>query len=152
MAEHEYQRQGATLTLRQGLAQYRQANPQLVSEESASPEAARFFRSHDLCHVVFGLDTSLEQEVLADAWTFLGVDIRARDYIRYVELPEVKAVALEAGYGRAIRVFLKQLPVIARVWRAARRMKRKWPWSGHEGYYDRPLDEIRDELGIRLVR
>jgi hypothetical protein len=47
-------------------------------------DSARFFRSHDIAHVVFGLDTTLNDEALGDAWTLLGTDDGLQRYVSYL--------------------------------------------------------------------
>lgn len=63
----EYQRQDSELTLRHGLAEYYDRHPGLFRPSQLTEDSARFFRSHDIAHVVFGLDTTLNDEALADA-------------------------------------------------------------------------------------
>jgi hypothetical protein len=36
------------------------------------------------------------------------------------------------------------------VWRS-RRLQRKWPWQDWAEHLERPLAEIREDFGIRLV-
>jgi hypothetical protein len=40
---------------------------------------------------------------------------------------------------------------VARVIRRSRRMARRWPWRAWEQRLDRPLRELREEFGIRVV-
>lgn len=145
-----YQEQGSSQTLREGLAEYRQANAAII-EDGDSEEGASLFRSHDVCHVIFGCNTSLAQEAAVDLWTIFGVDIRLRDYLAYLKLPEVQDILRAVGYGRTLRESVKALPALARVIRNARRMHKKWPWIDHEPYLDRSLASLRDEFGIRVV-
>ena len=62
-----YQEQRCSLTLGAALEEYFRGHPGLLREQEMDPESAALFRSHDVCHVVFGLDTRLQDEVLADA-------------------------------------------------------------------------------------
>lgn len=80
-----YQDQDSTQTLREGLAEYYAANVGIVMRpDDLPPESVALFRSHDLCHVIFGLDTSLGDETLADTRTLLSCDVGARRYARYL--------------------------------------------------------------------
>jgi hypothetical protein len=62
-----YQNQDSDMTLAEALAEYYAANtgrvlrPSELSEESAEP-----FRSHDMCHVIFGLATTFADEAMVD--------------------------------------------------------------------------------------
>src|SRR5262245_52459125 len=51
-----YQEQDSSQTLREGLAEYYRANPGIVTRPANLPaESVALFRSHDMCHVIFGL-------------------------------------------------------------------------------------------------
>ena len=61
-----YQRQHSPQTLAEGLEEYYSANIGRVTRPNAlPPESARLFRSHDMCHVIFGLNTAPADEALA---------------------------------------------------------------------------------------
>ena len=70
-----YQDQDSPLTLREGLDEYRAANPALVDPAASTDKGAAFFASHDACHVVFGTTTAILDEATTDLWTFFGVAI-----------------------------------------------------------------------------
>ena len=69
--------------------------------------SSSIIRDHDITHVIFGLDTSLEQESLLDSWLFSGASWRLKDLLAYGKLPELKELnrylGREVGY---IRLFL----------------------------------------------
>jgi hypothetical protein len=54
------------VTLREGLQEYFAGHSGLLKPDSADVQTAKFFHSHDACHVLFGLDTTLRDEGLAD--------------------------------------------------------------------------------------
>ena len=148
-----YQHQDSSQTLREGLAEYYGANPGIVTRPADLPaESVALFRSHDMCHVIFGLDTSLGDEALADARTLFSCDVGVRDYARYMTTDKAaKAVFKELGYGKAVAITLKSLPRIVRAALAAFGMRKRWPWNPPNGYLDRPLGELRREFGIRVL-
>ena len=77
----QYQLPDATMTLREGLAEYYRVNPGLSDPvEINDPKSAFYFRNHDSTHVVFGTHTGELHEGINDLWTIFGVDIRLRDY------------------------------------------------------------------------
>ena len=47
-------------------------------------------RDHDASHVIFGLDTSLEEEALLDTWLGLGCSYKLSYLASYARLPELK--------------------------------------------------------------
>ncbi|HLK26181.1 MAG TPA: hypothetical protein VKT30_16110, partial [Caulobacteraceae bacterium] len=68
-----YQAQDSQQTLAEGLAEYYAANGARVAAPASLPAESRaLFRNHDVCHVVFGLDTTLEDEGMADVRTLLS--------------------------------------------------------------------------------
>jgi len=79
-----YQAQDSQQTLAEGLAEYYAANGgRVVVPASLPPESRALFRSHDICHVIFGLDTTLADEGMADVRTLLSCDV---GWGRYGEL------------------------------------------------------------------
>ena len=76
-----FQSQDCKLTLAEGLEEYRshlQANgkKQLVDESGST-----IIRDHDATHVIFGLDTSLEQEGMLDSWVFSGTSWKLKELL-----------------------------------------------------------------------
>jgi hypothetical protein len=146
-----YVHQESSQTLRDGLAEYYATNAALLDPAGMSPEIAALFRQHDAAHVVFGCDTSLRGETLVDAATIFGSSLGLRGYLGYLRLPQVNQIFSQAGYGRIAGELLRCLPDLVRVAARSRRLPRKWPWREYERYLDRPLRELREEFGIRVV-
>jgi hypothetical protein len=148
-----YQRQDSPQTLADGLEEYYAANiGKVVRPRDLAPESADLFRSHDLCHVIFGLDTSLADEGMADVRTLLSCDVGWRRYTKYMTSdPAAKAIFKELGYLRAIGITLWVVPRMIRAIGEAFRMPRRWPWIPPESFRDRSLADLRREFGIRLV-
>jgi hypothetical protein len=147
----DYRLQDCGLTVLEGLAEYRTLMPDLIDETRLQGPSRQMFHNHDLCHVVFGCDISLRHEGMVDTWTMIGSDVGVRAYVRYLQLPEVKGLFAQIGFVRGLVVSIQSVPSLLRVIRNARRMKAKWPWSDHERYLDRPLRDVRAELGIVVV-
>lgn len=146
-----YQEPDAKITLRQGLAEYYAEHPGLFRPDQLSKDSARFFRAHDIAHVIFGLDTTLRDEALADVWTIFGTDVGLRRYARYIRTnPEAKMLMKQIGLARTVFISLQILPQLPSVWFRARRMSRKWVWDNNEDFMGVPLREIRTELNLRL--
>ena len=146
-----YQLQDSSLTLAEGLAEYRSANPGLELARDPAGQGAEFFRCHDTAHVVFGCSTSLLDEAAADAWTVFGTTVTLRQFLGFLRIEEHQNIIDKVGRWGAVATFLRAFPRIALVaWRSSR-MRRKWPWASFEGYLDRRLAEIRREFGIRVL-
>ena len=147
-----YQVQDSRQTLAEGLEEYYSANVGVVSRPATLPPAsAALFRSHDLCHVIFGLDTTLGDETMADTRTLLSSDVGWKKYLSYANDPLAQDVFKALGLWRAIMVTLRTAPRIVRAIREMRRMKKKWPWVPPESFQGRTLSELRREFGIRVI-
>ncbi len=155
-----YQQQDSTLTLREGLAEYHAANPGLFDAETLEHDQGlgglgKFFAAHDACHVLFGLDTSLGDESLADTWTFFGTDVKWSELWSYFRSDAQKQFFTdflgEVGYLKLTAGTLRAVPRILRTIWAARKMTQPWPLHGYKDHLDTPLDELRRDFNIRLV-
>ena len=151
----EFLKASSTLTLRAGLDELYREAPEVarVSKEKGKP-----FRDHDLTHVIFGCDTSIDGELLLKPWILHGTDINYDELREDATDPEVKrlnkeATALLGGHVKALALgVFYYLPLYFWVWiRYVRGMAKKWPHSRvSEAMLDTPLNELRQEYGIRL--
>lgn len=147
-----YQDPASPLTLRQGLQEYFAEHSGLLRPDSADTQTTEFFHSHDACHVLFGLDTTLPDEGLADLWTIFGTNIGLGRYSNYLRTnAAARQLVRDIGLFQTIVTALRLLPSVARVFLRSRKMKKKWPW-GEEGHYlDRALVELRNEFNIDVL-
>jgi ubiquinone biosynthesis protein Coq4 len=156
-----YQIQDSSLTLREALKDYYEANPHLLDSSEHSSEVREFFRSHDLIHVVFGCDTSFVHEARADLWTMMGTDVGIRRYLAVAASPVVRALYQDlktkltdedkVRIRKEVRKgWIQALLAPFSIYRRTRRMKRKWPWMQNDQLLDSPLREIRQEFGIQI--
>jgi hypothetical protein len=148
-----YQAQDSRQTLAEGLAEYYAKNRGRVARpETLAPESAELFRGHDMCHVIFGLDTTLDDEGMADLRTLLSCDVGWRRYARYVTSdPEAKAVFRQLGYAKAVWTTIRVVPRLLRAVAETARMHRRWPWTPPEEFQHRTLTDLRREFGIRVI-
>jgi hypothetical protein len=148
-----YQEQDSPLTLAEGLEEYYAANVGVVARpRDLPPESFALFRSHDLCHVIFGLDTTLDDEAMADTRTLLSCDVGIRRYSAYLmQDKQAQALFKEIGYLKSIWVTVLVAPRICRAVREAWRMKKRWPWVPPQSYQTRPLADLREEFGICVM-
>jgi hypothetical protein len=148
-----YQEQASGQTLADGLAEYYAANAGRVTRPAdLPPESMALFRSHDICHVIFGLGTSLADETLADTRTLLSCDVGVRRYAAYMARDkQAKAIVREIGYFRVAWITIRCVPRILRAAFEILYMPKRWPWMPPESYRSRTLDDLRREYGIRIV-
>lgn len=148
-----YQNQDSNMTLAEALAEYYAANTGRVLRPSdLSKESAELFQSHDMCHVIFGLDTTLADEAIADTRTLLSCDVGVRKYARYMTAnPEAKAIFKEIGYLKCIWSVVLAVPRILRATWEAWKMPRSWPWTPPPAFQKRTLSDLRQEFGIIVI-
>jgi hypothetical protein len=151
MSRVDYGKQDTTITLAEGLAEYRKSFPGLIDETKVSPKARELFHAHDLCHVVFGCDTTIHDEAMVDTWTLFGTTVTVRAYVDYLRVNEARELFEEIGYLRTLLATIGASPDLWRVFMRTREMTKKWPFLGADAYLNVALDRIRDEFGIHLV-
>jgi len=153
-----YQLPDATMTLREGLAEYYLVNPGLsIPANLEDQKSATYFHNHDSTHVVFGTHTGSLHEGVNDLWTIFGVDIRFREYVMGFLATDQskkisKEIAEEFGGKHGARLIWHTLKLLPELRRRTRAMTKKWPWTPSEGLLDRPLNELRAEYGIRVFQ
>ncbi|SIO12484.1 hypothetical protein SAMN02745824_3045 [Parasphingorhabdus marina DSM 22363] len=118
---------------------------------AAGPDSRDLLDKHDVIHVLFGLDTSIRQEAMADFWTLFGTDAKFADLRKYFDLPEQQELVDEFGWPKLAALTFASLPQAVRIAIRARKLKRKWPWNEYHRYLDVPVTDIRREFGIDLV-
>ena len=148
-----YQAQDSPQTLQDGLAEYYAQNRGRVSPPAElPPESAALFRRHDICHAIFGLDTTLSDEAMADTRTLLSCDVGWRRYAKYLATDQqAKAVFGEVGYGTVAWATIRTIPRLARALFEATRMHKRWPWNPPQEFYERTVSDLRREFGIRVI-
>lgn len=150
---HRYQEQNSPLTLAQALDEYYRVNESTVSRPSTlPPESMALFRSHDICHVIFGLDTTLEDEAVADTRTLLSCDVGFSRYAQYLTSDrQAKAIFKQTGYFTVLLGTLRAMPRLVRALAEKFRMTKSWPWTPPQSYMSRTLADLRREYGIRVI-
>jgi hypothetical protein len=149
----KYQQQDSLQTLNEGLEEYYAANAGIVIRpRNLPPESYALFHRHDICHVIFGLSTTAEDEVMADTRTLLSCDVGMKRYAAYLTQDrQAQALFKEFGYLRSIWMTVICTPRICRAVREAWRMKKRWPWTPPDGYGSRQIADLRGEYGIRVI-
>lgn len=148
----QYQLQDATMTLREGLAEYYAVNPGLADPAELEHEpSATFFHRHDSTHVIFGTHTGPSDEAGNDWLTLFGADVGFVRYLReFMATTEVKGIAQAYANASVFRLLWHALRLLPIARRYAKSMHRKWPWQTPEAWLDRPLGELREDLGIKV--
>ena len=146
-----YQDSVSSQTLRNGIDEFRQGNEMVSKQGATSSMADEFFSSHDACHVLFRLNTSLQQEALVDAWMLFGTTATLAHFKGYVQLEEHKEIIKKNGYLVVITTFLRALPNILRIIWHSHKMFEKWPWESFHHYLDVSLKQLREQFNVKLI-
>ena len=104
---NSFQDQNCNITLQEGLEIYYQSfnpNKPSIKDDTMS---GNLFRDHDCTHVIFGLNTSIDQEALLDIWVLFGSDFRFKDMTAYMRTPQIKSLYDELYSKYGILGFLK---------------------------------------------
>lgn len=145
-----YQSRDSTATLEEGLQEYYGSREGLYDGRGPSESANRFFRCHDVAHVVFGCSPDLVDEGIVKLWSFFGTTA-GLSLMRDYRSPESKEIYETIGWsvvpGTAVRV----LRVAPRVIYRCTQMHKRWPWDDYQPYLTVSLASIRDEYGIKIV-
>jgi hypothetical protein len=153
----QFMQQDCRLTLRDGLEELYQHAPDVAM---VSQRKGKTFIDHDITHVLFGCDTSLQGEILLKPWILFGTTINRAELRAYATDPDVQmlneeGVQLMGGRLKAYTLLLAYyLPLFFWIWlRRVRSMSSKWPHSNvTEDMMNTPLDQLRTTYGIRLHR
>jgi len=139
-----YKQQQSNLTLREGLSEHLAAEGIVYADDPT-------FAAHDACHVLFGLDTSLRDEILVDTWTMLATDMTPGRYAEVLAKPEVSGLLSSVPVGTMLTASVRALPDLVRVWWRSRQVTRQWAFADYSEHLDTPLVELRARHGIRVL-
>ncbi|MFK8056542.1 MAG: Coq4 family protein [Saprospiraceae bacterium] len=138
-------------TLQQGLDRFQERNAKYFSDKPISEEAKRFLRSHDIAHVVFGCNTTLYGEGVVKVWTAFGTDQSFWAVTKGYRAASAFSLSREFSFQHVVKSIGRFLLAIPKTISRARQMTKPWVWSDYEPYLNKPLAEVREEFGIRVV-
>ena len=122
----QFMQQNCRLTLRDGLEELYRHAPEVAV---VSQRKGKMFVDHDLTHVLFGCDTSLQGEILLKPWILFGTTINRDELKAYAMDPDAQmlneeGVQLMGGRVKAYTLSLTYyLPLFFWIWlRRVRRM------------------------------
>ena len=156
-----YQNKSCELTLKEGIEEYRsylRENNRHVLGENCSEDEKLTILGHDATHVIFGLDTSLEEEAMLDCWVIFGGDVFEvvkEFYKGSLDLKKtnekVYDLVKEVGYFKYSYLYLR---VIFRKWPKiffrTRKMK-KWSYFFPSDFLEKKISDLRKDFNIKIL-
>jgi hypothetical protein len=155
MTNLSFQSQNCNITLAEGLEEYRAYLRTNGKKQLIDKPGSTIIRDHDATHVMFGLDTSIEQESMLDSWVFLGTKWKLKELLAYNKLPELKQLYKDfwhdPGYFKLIMTAIKLLPIKLKIRKRAKQMKKKWPFVSPDSLMNQRVCDLREEFGIEIL-
>ena len=155
MTNLSFQFQNFDITLAEGLEEYRAYLRANGKKQLIDKPGSTIIRDHDATHVIFGLDTSIEQESMLDSWVFLGTKWKLKELLAYNKLPELKQLYKDfwhdPGYFKLIMTAIKLLPIKLKIRKRAKQMKKKWPFVSPDSLMNQRVCDLREEFGIEIL-
>ena len=149
------QQQDCDLTMAEGLEIYYHSFPASRSPLKDNSVSGNLLRNHDCTHVIFGLDTSIEQEALLDIWVLFGCQFRLADLIAYTKLPQLEGLYRQLfddyGIRGMLNIYRNNFHRMRVIFKKAREMKKKWPLECPAHYLNRSIQDLRQEYGITIL-
>ena len=150
-----FQSQDCDITLAEGLEEYRAYLRANGKKQLIDKPGSTIIRDHDATHVMFGLDTSIEQESMLDSWVFLGTKWKLKELLAYNKLPELKQLYKDLrhdpGYFKLIMAAIKLLPIKLKIRKRAKQMNKKWPFVSPDSLMNQRVCDLREEYGIKIL-
>ena len=152
-----FKEQNSDLTLREGIKEY---NDYLVlngKEVLPQLKHSSIVMDHDATHVIFGLDTTLEEESLLDTWVLWCCSFQLSHLMSYSKQPEIKdlykKLFKEVGIFKFLQLLFNVFPVKLKIiFKQKKLMNKKWPFQFPKEYLDRRINELREEYGIEILK
>ena len=155
MTNLSFQSQDCDITLAEGLEEYRAYLRTNGKKQLIDKPGSTIIRDHDATHVMFGLDTSIEQESMLDSWVFLGTKWKLKELLAYNKLPELKQLYKDLrhdpGYFKLIMAAIKLLPIKLKIRKRAKQMNKKWPFVSPDSLMNQRVCDLREEYGIKIL-
>ena len=147
-----YLKQKCSLTLREGLEIHYSVDPSYKKNLKLVPA----FYNHDIVHVLFGLDTSVLNESLADSRCIFSTNWGVKKYFSdYFSNPNsvkiIKDIFKEIGYIKSLFLSFSCLPKIFRVYIDSKRMYEKWEINPDEDLLNTKLSDLRNRYNITII-
>ena len=155
MTNLSFQSQNCDITLAEGLEEFRAYLQANGKKQLIDTPGSTIIRDHDATHVMFGLDTSIEQESMLDSWVVMGTSWKLKELLAYNKLPELKQLYKDfwhgPGYFKLIMTAIKLLPIKLKIRKRAKQMNKKWPFVSPDSLMNQRVCDLREGFGIKIL-
>jgi hypothetical protein len=127
-------------------------DPDAMTTKSMNSVAAQAFEQHDAVHVIFGLGTSVQDEIAAHVWMALGTTAKISEMHKAVANAEHRKILSGIGHLKLVGTWFTILPRIFLIALATMRMKKKIAFEELASLKNMKLTEIWFEHGVRAPR
>ncbi len=117
-------------------------DPDSLTTDAMNLVAAGAFEQHDAVHVIFGLGTSVQDEIAAHVWMALGTTAKISEMHKAVANAEHRKVLSGIGHLKLVGTWLTTLPNILMIALATMRMKKKIAFEDMPQLKSMTLSEI----------
>ena len=141
------------LTLQEALDFHYKLNPQFTPWDKYGSKLQQLtMKSHDICHIISGNDTTLKGEFFVELWTLFSTNLTMQKYKEVIGRSEINKEPFEIiknlGYFRVFRVMLFNAWYLPILWLQTRQMTKNWPTLDCEMYMLKTVGTIRKEYNI----
>lgn len=152
----QYMDKASTQSIRVGLAEYYDLNPNVTVPETQPAEFGKILLAHDVIHVIYGLDTGMYDELKLLPLSWWTSECTFRTYLKMKNSPAVDVMyddmIREKGvlwlYGAVLRVLPSLIPALIPIWFRTRKRQKLVPFLEFEPLLDRTLLDIRQEFDL----
>jgi hypothetical protein len=152
----QYMDKASTQTIRVGLAEYYDLNPNVTVPETQPAEFGKILLAHDVIHVIYGLDTGMYDELKLLPLSWWTSECTFSTYLKMKNSPAVDVMyddmIREKGvlwlYGAVLRVLPSLIPALIPIWFRTRKRQKLVPFLEFEPLLDRTLLDIRQEFDL----
>lgn len=137
------------MTLGEAMQKMRTSEPEDMTNE-ASADIVQALEHHDAVHILFGLGTSIQDEIAAHVWMVLATTANISEMHRAVATQEHRSVLSGIGHLRLIGIWISSLPRIIGILFKSLRMKKKVAIEKLSRLKGQPVLAIRQDHGIFL--
>ena len=142
----DFQYQECSLTLREGVEHYRAYLKKNGKKVLDDKEGSSTILSHDATHVVYGLDTSLEEEQMLNFWVLFGATYTWKEVSDFT-----KDLVKEVGVIKIAMLTIRSIIPFFQVLRNLRSKKKKWPVVFPNELMEISVTSLREEYGIKIL-